>query len=148
MNNELVASLTDEGVNVEARYLEKEINRAGEYKAMENDATGILLLKEMETRRDLARDLYRHINPHHEGALTALIQLQAAEGETTEWLTRVGNSQKYITELRARRSSLDELVQRRKKAASESSMFVPKASGKGTKQNANDTRRDGSSDKG
>lgn len=146
MNNELLASLDDEGLNVEAEYLAKEMHRAGSYESIESDPIGILLLAEMNTRRERTRNLYSHVNPRHESALTAFIQLQAAEAETTEWLTRVTDSPKYMKELRARRSSLNKMVEVRKKEAAKASQFIPEASGKGTK--TNDSRRDGNSDKG
>ena len=146
MNRGVLTALTDEGLNLEAQALDKEISRAGQYESIKNDVNGILLLKEMHSRRELSRDLYRHINPHHQSALTALIQLQAAETETMEWLARVQHSPDHIKELRARRSSLGELVKMRKESRVKSRQFALEAPGKGTKKN--DTRRDGNSDKG
>lgn len=138
MNDRSLLALDNEGLRLESARLDRDAARASEYDALRHIVHGKFILRELHDRREDSRKLYSHINPMHENALVALMDIQARERETEEWINRIEQGEKRLEEIRAQRESLGKIVEHRKKQASTGDNFIPGAM---RKERTNDTGR-------
>jgi len=95
MNPNKLRGLDEEGLRKVISYLDREIQRAGFYEELKITPAGEFLIHELKDRVELAHNLYKNIEPHHENARYMLATIQAYEREAQEWLSRIDSCKQF-----------------------------------------------------
>lgn len=127
---EAIGALDSDGLRAQAFYIDRQLENLSRFEALNHDLNGKFLIEELKARRDVAKALYKNINPLHEHALLCLMQLQAQEKESDQLIKRIEDAKALIEQLCTQRKSLEEMVAHRNKDAERNPHYIPGALGK------------------